>query len=49
MASLARKFVPLADRILVKRIVPVTKTSSGIYLPDSAQKRENEGMCCRVY
>jgi len=42
MSSL-RKLVPLADRVLVKRVLPQTKTAGGLYLPDSAQKKELEG------
>ena len=40
--SLARKFLPLANRVLVKRAEVVTKTATGIYLPDSAQAKPNE-------
>ena len=40
--SLARKFIPLANRVLVKRAEVVTKTASGIYLPDSAQAKPND-------
>ena len=31
-----------ANRVLVKRAEVVTKTASGIYLPDSAQAKPNE-------
>eukprot|EP00943_MAST-04B_sp_MAST-4B-sp1_P002341 g2341.t1 len=40
--SLARKLIPLANRVLLKRAEVVTKTASGIYLPDSAQSKPNE-------
>ena len=40
--SLARKFIPLANRVLVKRAEVVTKTAGGIYLPDSAQAKPND-------
>ena len=42
MASI-RKLIPLADRVLIKRIEPLTKTAGGILLPDSAQTKEKEG------
>eukprot|EP00904_Undaria_pinnatifida_P010732 jgi/Undpi1/678/HiC_scaffold_10.g04142.m1 len=42
-ASLARKFAPLADRILVRRLVAKTQTAGGIYLPDSKLGKTNEG------
>eukprot|EP00903_Cladosiphon_okamuranus_P017377 g16008.t1 len=43
MASLARKFAPLADRILVRRLVAKTQTAGGVYLPDSKLGKTNEG------
>ncbi|CAM9275214.1 unnamed protein product, partial [Ectocarpus sp. 4 AP-2014] len=42
-ASLARKFAPLADRILVRRLVAKTQTAGGVYLPDSKLGKSNEG------
>lgn len=33
---------PLGDRVLVKRIEPEKKTSSGIIIPDSAQEKPSE-------
>lgn len=33
----------MADRILIKRIVPVTKTAGGIILPESTVSKANEG------
>lgn len=38
-----KKLIPLADRILVKRVVPVTKTAGGIILPESKVVKANEG------
>lgn len=38
-----RKLVPLADRVLIKRAVAMTKTSGGVFLPESATKKESEG------
>lgn len=32
----------IVDRVLVRRIEAMTQTASGIYLPDSAQKKEVE-------
>lgn len=46
--SLIRKLVPLADRVLVQRVLPQAKTAGGIYLPDSAQKKEMEGVVIAV-
>ncbi len=39
---------PLDDRILVKPLEPETKTSSGIYLPDSAQEKPTQGKVIAV-
>lgn len=41
MSSL-RKLIPLADRVLIKRVTPATKTAGGVFLPESAQKKEVE-------
>ena len=40
--SLARKLLPLANRVLVRRAEQISKTTSGIYLPESAQSKPNE-------
>jgi len=40
--SLVRKFLPLANRVLVRRAEKVSKTTSGIYLPETAQSKPNE-------
>ncbi len=34
---------PLNDRILVKRVEEETKTTGGIYIPDSAKEKPQEG------
>ncbi len=34
---------PLEDRIVIKPVEPETKTSSGIYLPESAKERPMQG------
>ena len=38
-----KKFRPLQDRILVKRIDKEEKTSGGIIIPDTAKERPQEG------
>ena len=43
MSSLARRIAPLADRVLVKKVLPQVKTAGGILLPESVQKKEIEG------
>ncbi|KAJ1982734.1 mitochondrial heat shock protein Hsp10 [Dimargaris cristalligena] len=38
-----RKIVPLLDRILVKRIQPEQRTTSGLYIPEKSQEAMQEG------
>ena len=39
-----RKLIPLADRVLIRRVLAKTQTAGGIYLPESAtSKKEPEG------
>mmetsp|Transcript_115841 Transcript_115841/g.368307 ORF Transcript_115841/g.368307 Transcript_115841/m.368307 type:complete len:105 (-) Transcript_115841:428-742(-) len=39
MSGIAKRFVPLLDRVLVQKLKPEAKTASGILLPDSAAKK----------
>jgi len=41
--SLLRKLVPLADRVLIRRVQMQTKTTGGILLPEAAQSQVPEG------
>ena len=34
---------PLADRVVVKAMEPVEKTKGGIYVPDTAKEKPQEG------
>ena len=34
---------PLADRVIVKRIDSETKTASGIFIPDAAAEKPDQG------
>jgi chaperonin GroES len=40
---MATKLQPLADRVLVKPVEKEEKTKSGIYLPDTAKEKPQEG------
>src|SRR5271165_1310053 len=42
-ASMATKFTPLHDRILVRRVEEVGTTRGGIIIPDSAKDKPSEG------
>jgi chaperonin GroES len=38
-----KKLLPLADRVLIRRVLPQTKTASGVFLPESSITKNNEG------
>lgn len=42
------KIKPLDDRVLVKPVDPMEKTQSGIYLPDTAKEKSQEGLVIAV-
>jgi len=37
------KIKPLADRVVVQAVEPMEKTKGGIYLPDTAKEKPQEG------
>ena len=45
---MATKLQPLADRVLVKPIEKEEKTKSGIYIPDTAKEKPQEGEAMAV-
>lgn len=42
------KFKPLGDRVLVKRLEGQEKTAGGIYIPDAAKEKMQEGKILAV-
>ncbi len=42
------KLKPIGDRVIVQRLGSVEKTKSGLYLPDSAQEKPQEGKVIAV-
>ena len=40
---MSKRFRPLHDRVVVKRIIADQKTSGGIIIPDTAQEKPSEG------
>jgi len=42
------KVKPLHDRILVKRLEEEKKTAGGLYIPDSAKEKPQQGMVIAV-
>ncbi|KAI9478828.1 MAG: chaperonin GroS [Benjaminiella poitrasii] len=47
-ANKLKSIVPLLDRVLVQRIKPQQKTSSGILIPEKSQEVLNEGYIVAV-
>ena len=41
--SSSLKLRPIGDRVIVQRLGSVEKTKSGLYLPDAAQEKPQEG------
>jgi chaperonin GroES len=48
MSKEANKIRPLQDRLIVKRIDNTEKTASGLYIPDSAQEKPQQGKVIAV-
>lgn len=42
------KIKPLSDRVLILPVAAETKTASGIYIPDSAQEKQQKGKVVAV-
>ncbi|MCF6350516.1 MAG: co-chaperone GroES [Flavobacteriaceae bacterium] len=42
------KIKPLADRVLVKPLAAETKTASGLFIPDSAKEKPQQGVVVAV-
>lgn len=40
--KMAKRFIPVLDRVLVQRIKPELRSKAGIYLPDSAKGPTNQ-------
>ncbi|KAL4996112.1 Cpn10-domain-containing protein [Aspergillus recurvatus] len=43
-----KSLAPLLDRVLVQRVKPEAKTASGIFLPESSVKEQNEAKVLAV-
>mmetsp|Transcript_39507 Transcript_39507/g.112815 ORF Transcript_39507/g.112815 Transcript_39507/m.112815 type:complete len:103 (+) Transcript_39507:90-398(+) len=48
MAQAFKRFVPLADRILVQKLKPDVKSAGGILLPETAKQEVNQGRVLAV-
>ena len=40
---MAIKIKPLADRVVIEPVAAETQTASGLYIPDSAQEKQQKG------
>ena len=47
-SSTSLKLKPIGDRVIAQRLGSVEKTKSGLYLPDSAQEKPQEGKVLSV-
>lgn len=47
-SAAVRRFVPLADRVLVQAFKPEVKTAAGIYLPEAAKQSINQAKVVSV-
>lgn len=47
-ASIAKKFFPLLDRVLIQRSEQITKTASGLVIPEKAQSKVLHGTVVAV-
>lgn len=43
MSMMVQKLRPLGDRVLVKRIESEERTAGGIYIPDAAKEKAQQG------
>jgi chaperonin GroES len=41
--SMLKKLIPLADRVLIRRVLAETKSAGGILIPEMAVTKNNEG------
>jgi len=48
MAGIAKKLIPLLDRVLILRAEAVTKTAGGIVIPEKAQSKVLKGTVIAV-
>ena len=43
------KLTPLEDKIIVKQAQAETQTASGLYIPDNAKEKPQQGEVCLLY
>eukprot|EP00775_Hariotina_reticulata_P011327 gene11327-11477_t len=45
---MARRLIPLLDRVLIEKVIAPTKSAGGVLLPESAVPKVNEGVVVAV-
>merc|ERR1712107_228626 len=48
VSTVAKRIVPLFDRVLIQRAAAETKTKGGLLIPEKAQSKQNEGVVVAV-
>eukprot|EP00088_Acartia_fossae_P071654 TRINITY_DN9892_c0_g1_i2.p1 TRINITY_DN9892_c0_g1~~TRINITY_DN9892_c0_g1_i2.p1 ORF type:complete len:123 (+),score=29.56 TRINITY_DN9892_c0_g1_i2:57-371(+) len=48
VSAVAKRLVPLFDRVLIQRAAAETKTKGGLLIPEKAQSKNNEGVVVAV-
>ena len=48
VSAVAKRIVPLFDRVLIQRAAAETKTRGGLLIPETAQTKANEGLVVAV-
>merc|ERR1711994_538021 len=48
VSTVAKRIVPLFDRVLIQRAAAETKTKGGLLIPEKAQSKNNEGTIVAV-
>merc|ERR1712045_427771 len=48
VSAVAKRVIPLFDRVLIQRAAAETKTKGGLYIPEKAQAKVNEGLVVAV-
>ena len=48
VSTVAKRVLPLLDRVLVQRAAAATQTKSGLFIPEAAQSKESEAVVVAV-
>jgi len=48
VSAVAKRIIPLFDRVLIQRVAAETKTKGGLFIPEAGQKKALEGTVVAV-